>query len=71
MDEQFLITFLKDKVKKLENNSLSDKDFKLLRNYFLDSQLSKINDDEIKKCLFIGYFINNFINKDKCFHTPD
>ena len=64
MDEQFLITFLKDKVKKLENNSLSDNDFKLLRNYFLDSQLSKINDDEIKKYLFIGYIINNIsINK--------
>jgi len=71
MDEQFLITFLKDKVKKLENNSLSDNDFKLLRNYFLDSQLSKINDDEIKKYLFIGYIINNIINKDKCLQTKD
>jgi len=56
-DKSFLAEFLKNKILDLENNEMKESDFLLLRNYFLDTVLKDIENDEIKQYLFVGYCI--------------
>jgi len=58
-DKSFLIELLKNKIRKLENDELSTPDFQLLRNYFLSTIIPETSDDELKRYLFVGYYLLN------------
>ena len=58
-DKSFLIEFLKIKIRKLEHNELSTFEFLLLRNYFLNTIIPEVSDDELKRYLFVGYYLLN------------
>jgi hypothetical protein len=58
-DKTFLIEFLKNKIESLEHNELTHFEFLHLRNYFLATITSEASDDELKQCLFIGYYLLN------------
>jgi hypothetical protein len=58
-DKSFLIEFLKIKIRKLEHNELSTSEFQLLRNYFLTTIIPEVSDDELKRYLFVGYYLLN------------
>jgi len=58
-DKSFLIEFLKIKIRKLEHNELTTSEFLLLRNYFLNTIIPEVSDDELKRYLFVGYYLLN------------
>jgi len=58
-DKSCLLEFLKNKIKKLENDELSTSEFQLLRNYFLSTIIPETSDDELKRYLFVGYYLLN------------
>ena len=60
-DKTFLLEFLKNKIEKLEHAELTPFEFIHLRNYFLATITSEASDDELKQCLFIGYYLLNSV----------
>jgi len=58
-DKSFLIEFLKNKISKLERDELSTSEFILLRDYFLTTIIPEVSDDELKRYLFVGYYLLN------------
>jgi hypothetical protein len=58
-DNSFLIEFLKNKIRKLECGELSTSEFILLRDYFLTTIIPEVSDDELKRYLFVGYYLLN------------
>ena len=65
-DLSLLKNFLEKKIKDIDTNNFSEDDYIRLREYFLCELVnnSTTNDQDLKKYLFLGYFL--FHNKDFC-----
>lgn len=62
------IFFLENLLRKLRNNHLSDEEYRELSefyiNYMFNRQNTEIDDEKMRKYIFLGWYIYEFLNTD-------
>ena len=61
-DRIFLKNFLNDLAVKIEEKSINEEELLTVKKFFLDINLRNIPDEDLTKCLFLGFWIKFFPN---------